>query len=224
MDTNYLEISARTVDEAVEEALRQMGATKDEVEITVIKKGRAGILGLGTGEAVVGVQRVKPAAGNAETVDTDEAITVATELIADLLDVMGLQAAVSVIPSTSPEDPLSFDVKGEDLGVLIGRRGQTLASFQFMIRLMVAHRLQTWIPLNIDVEGYKRRRMESLRILAGRMAEQVKRTRRSLTMEPMPADERRIVHIALADDPEIATDSTGEGDERKVTLSLRLKS
>lgn len=224
MDANYLEISARTVDEAVEEALRQLGATKDEVEITVIKKGRAGILGLGTGEAVVGVQRVKPAAGNTEPVNSEEAVTVATELIADLLDVMGLQAAVSVIPSTSPEDPLAFDIKGEDLGVLIGRRGQTLASFQFMIRLMVAHRLQTWIPLNIDIEGYKRRRVESLRILAGRMAEQVKRTRRSLTMEPMPADERRIVHIALADDPEIATDSTGEGDERKVTLSLRLKS
>ncbi|MDO8473765.1 MAG: RNA-binding cell elongation regulator Jag/EloR [Dehalococcoidia bacterium] len=223
MDKNYLEISARTVEEAVREALQQMGATKEDVEITVIKKGRAGILGLGTEEAVVGVQRVKPAAGHPKAVDSDDAVPVAIELISETLKIMGLQATVSAIPPASSEEPLAFDITGDDLGMLIGRRGQTLASFQFIIRLMVAHRLQSWIPLTIDVEGYKKRRMESLRVLALRMAEQVKRTKRSLTMEPMPADERRIVHIALADDPEVATISDGDGDERKVTLTLKKK-
>jgi len=223
VDKNYVEISARTVDEAVEQALQQMGASRDEIEVTVIRKGRSGILGLGTEEAMVGVQRIKPASGHPTPLDTQQASTVAAEIIEETLRVMGLSATVTPLPPTSDEEPLAFDVRGEDLGLLIGRRGQTLASFQFMIRLMVAHRLQSWIPLTIDVEGYKKRRMESLQALALRMAEQVKRTRRSLTMEPMPADERRIVHIALAEDPEVATQSTGEGEERKITLTLKKK-
>jgi spoIIIJ-associated protein len=223
VDKNYLEISARTVEEATDEALKQMGATVDEVEITVIKKGRSGILGLGTEEAVVGVQRMKPAAGHPTRVDTDQAATVATEIIEQMLEAMGIQAGVHLLPQTSDEEPLSFDIKGEDLGMLIGRRGQSLAAFQFMARLIVAHKLQSWIPLAIDVEGYKARRLEALQTLALRMAEQVKRTQRTLMMEPMPADERRIVHLTLANDEGVTTQSTGEGEERKVSISLRKK-
>lgn len=223
MESNYLEVSARTVEEAVEQALDRMGAAKDEVEITVIKKGRTGILGLGTEEAVVGIQRIRPSAGHPKTVDSSQVAKVATEVIEESLRLMDLEAKVSVVPAASEEDPLAFDIRGDDLGLLVGRRGQTLSSFQFLVRLMVAHRLQSWVPLTIDVEGYKGRRMESLRALAVRMAEQVKRTGRSLTMEPMPADERRTVHLALADDPDVTTQSTGEGEERKVTVALRKK-
>ncbi len=221
MDKNYLEISARTVEEAVAQALQQMGAAEDEVEITVIKKGRSGILGLGTEEALVGVQRVKPASGHPIPVDDKEASTVAAQTIEETLKVMGLSATVKQVPQVSPDEPMGFDINGDDLGVLIGRRGQTLASFQFIIRLIVAHRLKSWLPLTIDIEGYKKRRIESLKALSLRMADQVRRTRRNLTMEPMPADERRIVHITLADDPDVSTESSGEGEERKVTLVLR---
>ena len=223
MDKDYLEISARTVEEATEQALQQMGATKDEVEVEVIKKGRSGILGLGAEEAVVGVQRIKPATGHPKPVDKEQASAVATEVIQEMLRQLRLDASVTLLPQDTKEEPLSFDVKGEDMGVLIGRRGQSLASFQFLARLIVAHRLQSWIPIVIDVEGYKRRRLESLRSLTLRMAEQVKRTKRTLNMEPMPADERRTVHLTLADDPEVTTQSTGEGEERKVAIAPRTK-
>ena len=223
MDKDYLEISARTVEEATEQALQQMGATKDEVEVEVIKKGRSGILGLGAEEAVVGVQRIKPATGHPKPVDREQASAVATEVIQEMLRQLRLDALVTLLPQDTKEEPLSFDVKGEDMGVLIGRRGQSLASFQFLARLIVAQRLQSWVPIVIDVEGYKRRRLESLRSLTLRMAEQVKRTKRTLNMEPMPADERRIVHLTLADDPEVTTQSTGEGEERKVAIAPRTK-
>jgi len=223
LDKDYLEISARTVEEATEQALQQMGATKDEVEVEVIKKGRSGILGLGAEEAVVGVQRIKPATGHPKPVDREQASAVATEVIQEMLRQLRLDALVTLLPQDTKEEPLSFDVKGEDMGVLIGRRGQSLASFQFLARLIVAQRLQSWVPIVIDVEGYKRRRLESLRSLTLRMAEQVKRTKRTLNMEPMPADERRTVHLTLADDPEVTTQSTGEGEERKVAIAPRTK-
>ncbi|MBI2958080.1 MAG: protein jag [Chloroflexi bacterium] len=223
MEKNYLEISARTVDEAIEEALRKMGVTRDEVEITVLKKGRSGILGLGTEEAVVAVQRIRPEETHPGPADAAQTASVGTEIIQEALRLIGLQATVKAMPAESPEEPLSFDIEGDDLGILIGRRGQTLAAFQFLVRLMVAHRLQSWVPLTIDVEEYKKRRIASLRALALRMADQVKRTRRSLSMEPMPADERRIVHLTLAEDVDVTTQSSGEGEERKVTITLKTK-
>lgn len=219
MENNYLEVSARTVDEAVDEALKRLGATKEEVEVTVIKKGREGILGLGKEEAVIGVQRVKPAATAAPPeVAEQDTEKVALGIIEELLRILELKATAKVIRPASPDEPLSFDIKGEDLGILIGRRGQALADFQFMVRLMVAHRLQSWSPLSIDVEGYKKRRIESLRALALRLADQVRVTRRPMVMEPMPADERRIVHLTLANHPDVKTQSTGEGESRKVSI------
>ncbi len=111
-----------------------------------------------------------------------------------------------------------LNVKGEDLGILIGRRGQTLTALQYTIRLIVSHQTKVWIPLIIDVEGYKQRRYEALQALARQMAEQVQARKEPFTLEPMPAYERRIIPITLADHPDVTTQSIGEGEARKVVI------
>jgi spoIIIJ-associated protein len=113
-----------------------------------------------------------------------------------------------------------LNIKGDDLGILIGRRGQTLASLQYTVRLIVAKRLQSRQHLSLDVEGYKERRYKSLHALALRIAEQVRTSGRPINLEPMPADERRIIHLALADDPRVTTESLGEGEYRRVAIVI----
>jgi len=114
-----------------------------------------------------------------------------------------------------------LNIVGDDLGMLIGRRGETLRDLQFLVRLMISRKIGSWPNLLLDVEGYKARRESLLRGLAERMAEQVKRTGNAVTLEPMPAHERRIIHLALHNDPDVYTESTGEDEERKVQILLR---
>jgi spoIIIJ-associated protein len=135
-----------------------------------------------------------------------------------LVRLLGLEGKVEV---ASNELPLAFNVRGDDLGILIGRRGQTLASLEYVTKLVVVGQLKAWVPLGVDVEGYKKRRRDSLQKLALYLAEQVKSRRRAITMEPMPADERRIVHLTLADNPDVTTQSIGAGEDRKVVILLK---
>lgn len=127
-------------------------------------------------------------------------------------------AHVELEPGVVP--PVMLNLEGDDLGILIGRRGQTLACFQCIVRLIMAHKLQMLVPVTIDVEGYKKRRYESLTALALRLAEQVRLRGVPFTLEPMPPDERRVIHLALANEADITTNSIGEGEERKVVISL----
>jgi len=210
-----IEVSAKTVDEAIQAALEQLGVTEDQVEVVVLAKGKSGLLGMGSEEAKI---RVKLLPGSKQEGD---AAGVAKEILETLIQCMEISAEVSVTQASADELPLSLDIEGDDLGILIGRRGQTLASLQYVVRLMVAEKLKMWIPISVDIAGYKKRRYESLRGLALRLAEQVKRSRRLITLEPMPADERRIIHLALADHPDVATESMGEGEARKVAILLK---
>jgi spoIIIJ-associated protein len=205
-----IEITAATVEQAIEKAEAQLGLGRDQFEVEVVQEEKSGILGMGAREAVV---RVIPKSLPAE--DAAEKVSQILDTLLQLLDVPG---KVEVI---SAELPLSLDIQGEDLGILIGRRGQTLASLEYVMKLMVVGRLKTWIPLTLDVGGYKKRRRDSLERLAVYLAEQVKSRRRAITMEPMPADERRIVHLTLAGDPDVTTQSIDEGEHRKVVISLR---
>ncbi|MFC1974639.1 protein jag [Chloroflexota bacterium] len=116
------------------------------------------------------------------------------------------------------DSPITLDINGDDLGILIGRRGQTLASLQHIVRVIISHQRQSWVPIIIDVEGYKQRRHEALRALALRMAEQVKANSIPFTLEPMPAYERRIIHLTLVEHPDVTTQSIGEGESRKVII------
>ncbi len=135
---------------------------------------------------------------------------------------MGVEAsvAVKVEPGVEEEstDPITLDIEGDDLGILIGRRGQTLASLQYIVRLIMAHQMKAWLPITIDVEGYKQRRYQALQNLAWRLAEQVQAKNAPFTLEPMPAYERRIIHLTLAEHPGVSTYSVGAGESRKVVI------
>jgi len=214
-----LEISAKTVEEATRAALEQLGVTRDDVEITVIKKGKSGVLGVGAEDAKIKVtliedEEVQP--GN----EADPA-DISRQVLIDILHNMGIPATVEVSRSPDPAVPLTLNIEGDDLGVLIGRRGQALSSLQYLVRLIVAEKLKKWMSINVDVDWYKKRHYESIKKLALRLAEQVGKRRRSITMEPMPPDERRIVHITLANHPDVKTESTGEGEGRRVVIQSR---
>ncbi len=196
------------------------------MEVTVVKEGKHGILGLGGEEATVRVQLLAEAPGEADEVP-GETEKVAREAVETLLVRLGVEASVAsqIKPPVegNEEAPgvITLDVTGDDLGILIGRRGQTLAALQYIARLIVAHQAKARVPVVIDVEGYKQRRYGALRALAWRMAEQVKERKKSFALEPMLAYERRIIHLALADDPDVVTESVGEGEARKVVIMLR---
>jgi len=205
-----IEITAATVEEAIEKAEAQLGLSRDQFEVEVVREGKSGILGVGDREALIRVIPVTP--------PEKDVAQVVTEILDTLLGLLGVTAKVEVL---SDEIPLDLDIKGDDLGILIGRRGQTLASLEYITKLMVVGRLKAWIPLTVDVAGYKKHRRDSLQRLALYLAEQVKSRRRAITMEPMPADERRIVHLTLADNPDVTTQSIDEGESRKVVILLR---
>jgi len=212
-----IEITAATVEQAIEKAEAQLGLSRDQFNVEVIREGKSGILGVGGKEAVIKVNPVTPPEKTSELVERD-AVNGVTEILDTLLGLLGISGKVEVL---SDELPLALDIKGDDLGILIGRRGQTLASLEYITKLVIAGRLKTWLPLTVDVEGYKKRRRDSLQRLALYLAEQVKSRRHAITMEPMPADERRVVHLALADNPDVTTQSIGEGENRKVVILLR---
>lgn len=166
-----------------------------------------------------------PAVGAAEAGD-QEVGPIAAELLQGMLDRMDLRARVQVVDYRGVLDddqdaPLMLNIEGEDLGILIGRRAETLAALQYLTRLMVNHRAHRWVNLVVDVEGYKARREEQLVRLAERMAERVVSTGRAVALEAMPPRERRIVHITLRNHPQVTTQSVGEGDQRKVTIVPR---
>jgi len=217
-----LEITAKTVDEAIQQALEQLNLTLDEVKVTVLKEGKSGVLGLGAEDARIRVEPLVPVSEKGENL-TETAKQVLEKLLV-LMDVDG-----SVVPQTPPSDeesprgaaPINFDISGEDLGILIGRRGHTLACLQYIVRLIVGHQTEAWVPIVIDVEGYKQRRYGALQNLAHRMAEQVKERETPFTLEPMPAYERRIIHLTLADNPDVTTESIGQGESRKVVILPR---
>jgi spoIIIJ-associated protein len=139
---------------------------------------------------------------------------------------MDVDAEVSVREPETPADGLGratavLDIEGEDLGLLIGRRGATLSALQYLVNVMVTRKLTSRVLVTVDVEHYHRRREESLRNLALRMADRVRQSRRPITLEPMPAAERRIIHLALVEDQSVQTLSVGMGDERKVVIRPR---
>jgi spoIIIJ-associated protein len=219
-----LEISAKTVEEATKKALEQLGVGLNEVEITVLNEGRGGILGLGAENAKIRVKTLTP-----EEPAAPDTLQIARETLETLLNKMGVSATIT--DKTEPfgdegegqEKPIAFDVRGEDLGSLIGRRGQTLACLQYIVRLIVAQKTRSWVPIVIDVEDYKQRRYEALRTLAHHIAEQVRLKKTAFKLEPMPAYERRIIHMTLANDPDVTTESTGEGESRKVVVTPKRK-
>ena len=190
------------------------------MEVSVVREGKPGILGMGSEEAVV---RVTPLTQSPEG-DMGE---LTRDILEKLLALMGVDGFI--VPQVQPiieegqetTPSIVLNIEGDDLGILIGRHGQTLAGLQYIVRLMVSHQTKEWLPIVIDVEGYKERRYRTLQTLARNMAEQVKVSGTSFTLEPMSAYERRVVHLALADHTNVTTESIGQGESRKVVISPR---
>jgi spoIIIJ-associated protein len=168
-----------------------------------------------------------PQAINIDRVDAADE-QVAKDIVRELLGHMGISAEVMAVdnPSTVPpsaEEPqtIFIDVLGQDLGMLIGRRGDHLSQIQYLVTMLVNRKIDTWTRVIVDVEGYRNRREESLVGLAERVARQVSRSQRAIDLEPMPPNERRIIHLTLQEHPDVQTHSTGEGHQRRITVQPR---
>lgn len=211
-----MEVSARSVEEAIRQALEQLSVSREEVKVSVVKEGRHSILGVGGEPAVVRVELLAPLSQ-----PDGRVIEVAKGVLETLLGKIGVAATVVVQDKSKIESDASqvaFDIEGEDLGILIGRRGYTLSCLQFILRLIVGQQTGVWLPIVVDVEGYKARCSERLRALAQRLADQVRARGVPFTLEPMLPYERRIIHISLVDYLGVTTESVGKGDARKVVI------
>ncbi len=228
-----VDVTAPTLEEAIERGLNQLGLARNEVIIEIVEEGSRGVLGMGVRDAVVRLTPLRAPTPPPQSMpvaqavgkggeSTEEEAAVASAVLSELLAHMRIKVTVQVerAQSEAPEEdaPWVLNIHGADLGVLIGRRGETLNALQYITRLIVSREIQRRANIVIDVEGYKSRREDSLRNLAHRMAAQAKRLGRTVALEPMPPNERRIIHIALRDDNTVTTESVGTGDQRKVTI------
>lgn len=158
--------------------------------------------------------------------EEDHTLRVARETVSELLEKMKVSATVTVRYGKPAEEgdpvPVLVDINGGDLSILIGRRSETLNALQYIASLILGKELETWIPLSIDVEGYRARRERQLRQIARRMAEQAINTGKRQVLEPMPANERRLIHLELRDHPKVVSESIGEEPNRKVTIAPKI--
>ena len=205
-------ISAKTVEEAREIALKELDANPEEVETEILSKGKpGGFLGIGAVPARVRVRRIPSG---------DNAASISVEVVNRLLAMARVETFTALRTANDPDTggPI-IDITGDDSGLLIGRRGETLRALQFLVNLMVKKRLNDEpVQVVLDIEKYRERRHASLRELALRVADSVANTGRAISLEPMPPAERRIVHMALADHPRVSTQSVGMGEGRQVTV------
>ena len=275
---DYITVSAKNLDDAITEALIQLGVTSDNLDYIVIEKGSAGFLGIGMKQAVIKARKKveetkveevktesvevskpakvektsKPAKKNDKNKKHDKPVkkekpvadvvkeevkevpekketelakvedaTIKTceKFIVDVLNAMNM-GEVKVTSWIDEEGALSINMEGENMGILIGKRGQTLDSLQYLAN-RVANKMQDgYVRVKLDTEDYRRRRKETLENLAKNIASKVKRTRRTVTLEPMNPYERRIIHSALQADPAVSTHSEGEEPYRRVVVTL----
>ena len=275
---DYITVTAKTLDDAITDALVQLGVTSDQLDYEVIEKGSAGFLGIGVKQAVIKARKkveepevkeepvkevkkdtesVKDHAGHTEKPAKekkhknkhkkeekpaevkeepvkeekearkeiqlgkveDQTIEACEKFVADVMQAMGMED-VKVTSCVDEEGALSINMEGPNMGILIGKRGQTLDSLQYLTN-RVANKMQDgYVRVKLDTEDYRRRRKETLENLAKNIAGKVKRTRRTVVLEPMNPYERRIIHSALQSDPAVTTHSEGEEPFRKVVVTL----
>lgn len=214
------EFTGKSVDQAIEKGLAQLGVVREQVDVEILREASHGVFGLGGEDALVHLSlRANTPEMTTASATSGDGATVAKETLETLLRGMGLNARVETHPDIEQgEDALVLNILGHDLGILIGRRGETLHDLEFLTRLLVQRRLNQSPKLTVDVESYRTRRERILRELAKRMGERVETSKQPITLEAMPPNERRIVHITLRDHPHVTTQSIGEGDHRRVMI------
>ena len=248
-----IRVSAKTLDDAITEALIQLGVTSDRLEYNVIEKGSAGFLGIGMKQAVIEAWKkedkeeeeflkaveetirenpVKEYFAKEEKSEPvsvkekellakveDETIRYVEQFVKDTLKAMDMD--VEITSSIDKDGALYVDMKGENMGILIGKRGQTLDSLQYLTNRVANKHQSGYVRVKLDTENYRARREETLKHLAKNIAHKVKRNRRPVILEPMNPYERRIIHSTLQSDPYVTTHSEGEEPYRKVVVTLK---
>ena len=205
---DFIKISAKNLDEAITQALIRLEITSDQLEYEVIDKGSSGILGIGSRPAVIQAKRKFSLEGSAK------------DFLQEVLKTMGMEVEIGVIYDPV-EKAMDIDLKGDDMGILIGKRGQTLDSLQYLTSLVVNKYSEEYVRVKLDIENYRERRKETLETLAKNISYKVKRTKRAVALEPMNPYERRVIHSALQGDRFVLTRSEGEEPFRHVVISLK---
>ena len=241
-----LEVTGENVEEAVASGLKQLGVGPGDVLVEVLEESSRGVFGIGAKPARVRLKLLRPPESNTSEQDTPTSIldpdfednddlyavdsvadgdddgTIGQAVLVELLEKMSVSATVNVYRSDSNRSgesaPWVLDVEGDNLSALIGRRGETLSSLQYITRLIASRKLERRANIIVDVAGYKDRRSDRLEQLATRMADQAVKQNQTISLEPMPPNERRIVHLTLRSRADVDTKSTGEGASRKVTI------
>ena len=204
----FINVSAKTVDDAITEACQKFSVTSDKLEYEVVEEGSSGFLGIGSKDAVIKA-RVKSSVQDK-----------AKDFLRDVFEAMNLTVVVDV-KYDELEKTMDIDLSGGEMGVLIGKRGQTLDSLQYLVSLVVNKDVEDYIRVKVDTENYRKRRKDTLENLAKNIAFKVKRTKRPVSLEPMNPYERRIIHSALQNDKYVTTHSEGEEPFRRVVVTLK---
>ena len=207
----FIEVSAKTVSDAITEACQKLSITSDKLEYEVIEEGSNGFLGIGSKPAVI------KASIKITELPLDQ---VAKNFLNDVFEAMNLTVVISV-KYDEVDKSMDIDLSGDEMGVLIGKRGQTLDSLQYLVSLVVNKESEDYIRVKVDTEDYRQRRKDTLENLAKNIAYKVKRTKRSFSLEPMNPYERRIIHSALQNDKYVTPHSEGEEPFRRVVVTLK---
>ena len=230
----FTEFTGKSVDDALTKASIQLGASSDQLDYEVVEAGSNGILGFGSKNAVIRARKKveDPVIDEISTFEEPEekAIVdsaqspsdIAADFLVDVFDKMGLEVAIDAT-FDDVDGVLNIELSGPEMGIIIGKRGQTLDSLQYLTNLAVNRKSTTYIRVKMDTEDYRRRRTETLENLARNVDYKVKRTRRPASLEAMNPYERRIIHYALQDDEAIVTHSEGEEPYRHVVIALKRK-
>ena len=205
---DFIEVSAKTVDDAITEACQKFTVTSDKLEYEVIEEGKTGLLGIGAKPAVIKV-RIKSSVEDK-----------AKDFLKDVFAAMNLTVVVDV-KYNEDESTMDVDLSGDEMGILIGKRGQTLDSLQYLVSLVVNKDTENYIRVKVDTENYRKRRKDTLENLAKNISYKVKRTKRPVSLEPMNPYERRIIHSALQNDRYVTTYSEGDEPFRHVVVVLK---
>ena len=205
---DFIEVSAKTYDEAVTDALVKLGATSDQVEIEVLEKGSTGFLGIGAKPVKIKVTKKFTVDGYLK------------KFLGDIFRAMNMEVEI-IIQLDEASRNIDVELKGDEMGVLIGKRGQTLDSLQLLANNAVHKNFETYYKVKLDTENYRVRRKETLENLAKNIAYKVKRTKRAVSLEPMNPFERRVIHSALQNDRYVTTHSEGEEPFRHVVVTLK---
>lgn len=205
---DYIEVTGKTVEDARTEALIKLGTTSDQIEVEILEKGSSGFLGIGSKPAVIRVRR---------KFTMEDCVR---DFLTQVFDAMDLTVDISV-EVEEDNHTVNVELKGGEMGVLIGKRGQTLDSLQYLTSLALNRHTDEYVKVKLDTEDYRKRRKETLENLAKNIAYKVKRTKRPVSLEPMNPFERRVIHSTLQNDKYVSTHSEGEEPHRHVVVTLK---